>query len=352
MPGMNFIVSLGYLSWGLNDQRTHHVGSVAQQEGTLMHEFGHNLDLHHGGNNDFNYKPNYISVMNYIFQLGSRVERPLDYSNCSLISLNENNLNESQGMGANCYAERLTVIKCPAPGMTVVVGGSKNWDFATDDDSNEMGLANDINGNNRGDCVNSKQILTSHDDWKNIEYIVNNVNFGDMSFEIGENLEERSNIFVENGSSPMTNQIREPELSSDDMKEQLASVVMEIGNAIDALNDNSVSLDNIESAGSISNHTEETEALAAKDFLKIELGISDDTFDLEEADLISPENSVITLIENDNLTGARQQLEEFKSYLDSSQGGDVADEVITNATAQTEILSLITYAQEIIKSQE
>ena len=32
LPGMNFIVSLGHESWGLNDIGTHHVGSMVQQE--------------------------------------------------------------------------------------------------------------------------------------------------------------------------------------------------------------------------------------------------------------------------------------------------------------------------------
>jgi hypothetical protein len=34
-----------------------------------MHEFGHNLGLDHGGNEGKNYKPNYVSVMNYLYQL-------------------------------------------------------------------------------------------------------------------------------------------------------------------------------------------------------------------------------------------------------------------------------------------
>lgn len=38
--------------------------------GTLMHEFGHNLNLQHGGNTSVNCKPNYISVMNYDLQFG------------------------------------------------------------------------------------------------------------------------------------------------------------------------------------------------------------------------------------------------------------------------------------------
>ena len=42
---------------------------INMQASTLMHEFGHNLGLRHGGNENTNYKPNYVSVMNYLYQL-------------------------------------------------------------------------------------------------------------------------------------------------------------------------------------------------------------------------------------------------------------------------------------------
>ena len=35
--------------------------------GVLMHELGHNLGLRHGGDEDMQYKPNYLSVMNYLY---------------------------------------------------------------------------------------------------------------------------------------------------------------------------------------------------------------------------------------------------------------------------------------------
>lgn len=38
--------------------------------GTVMHELGHNLELRHGGDNNDNCKPNYVSVMNYDHQFG------------------------------------------------------------------------------------------------------------------------------------------------------------------------------------------------------------------------------------------------------------------------------------------
>ena len=40
--------------------------------GTILHELGHTLNLHHGGNEDNNCKPNYVSGMNYDNQFGIR----------------------------------------------------------------------------------------------------------------------------------------------------------------------------------------------------------------------------------------------------------------------------------------
>lgn len=42
---------------------------INMQASTVMHEFGHNLGLRHGGFENANYKPNYLSVMNYMYQL-------------------------------------------------------------------------------------------------------------------------------------------------------------------------------------------------------------------------------------------------------------------------------------------
>jgi hypothetical protein len=75
---------------------------ATDQAGTLMHELGHNLGLHHGGDDDLLNKPNYLSVMNYNFQLTglmrSDLSFVLDFSRFS-ISLNESALDETHGFG-------------------------------------------------------------------------------------------------------------------------------------------------------------------------------------------------------------------------------------------------------------
>ena len=91
-PGSDFIVSLG------------NFGSVTdmQTAGTFMHELGHALGLDHGGSDGDNNKPNYPSVMNYLWQL-SGIRRGgvflLDYSRVALAVLKEAGLNEAIGLG-------------------------------------------------------------------------------------------------------------------------------------------------------------------------------------------------------------------------------------------------------------
>jgi hypothetical protein len=94
IPGNDFIVTMNRC-----DPSDNGVGN------TIMHELGHNLYLRHGGYEDFNCKPNYNSVMNYLFQfpgidtdcdgVGDDI---LDYSRGSLAQLDENSLDESIGL--------------------------------------------------------------------------------------------------------------------------------------------------------------------------------------------------------------------------------------------------------------
>jgi len=94
IPASDFLVTLG--GWSGD------VGTVNQQAGTLMHELGHGLSFKHGGNDHGNYKPNYISIMNYAFQTrGVRIsglDGNFDYSRFQLPSLNEAHLDETLGL--------------------------------------------------------------------------------------------------------------------------------------------------------------------------------------------------------------------------------------------------------------
>ena len=91
----DFIVTLG--DWPTPG------GTLLEQTGTFMHELGHNLGLRHGGDDDINTKPNYLSIMNYsfsnvgVFQPLGR-QRSFDYSRTLLPPLDERNLDEFVGI--------------------------------------------------------------------------------------------------------------------------------------------------------------------------------------------------------------------------------------------------------------
>lgn len=71
--GNDLIVSLG--EWGLSSNTTSNTNRLINfQASTLMHELGHNLGLLHGGNENDNNKPNYFSIMNYLYQLNGLSE--------------------------------------------------------------------------------------------------------------------------------------------------------------------------------------------------------------------------------------------------------------------------------------
>ncbi|MBI3785022.1 MAG: thrombospondin type 3 repeat-containing protein [Deltaproteobacteria bacterium] len=99
--GNDFMVTLG--SWP--DEAGNPVGTVADQAGTFMHELGHNLGLNHGGppltaaaQQLINRKPNYLSVMNYSFQVAS-INGRFDYSRSQAPTLDESQLSEADGTG-------------------------------------------------------------------------------------------------------------------------------------------------------------------------------------------------------------------------------------------------------------
>jgi Immunoglobulin I-set domain len=68
LPGNDFIVTMG--NWGFSTTAGSALNMlINMQASTVMHELGHNLGLMHGGFENTNYKPNYWSVMNYLYQL-------------------------------------------------------------------------------------------------------------------------------------------------------------------------------------------------------------------------------------------------------------------------------------------
>ncbi|MEU7873056.1 PxKF domain-containing protein [Dactylosporangium sp. NPDC049140] len=153
----DLIVSLGSFTNG--------TGTDNEQAGTLMHELGHNLGLHHGGGDDTNYKPNYLSIMSYGFQLGGVIKGGVagtfDYSRSALGNLNESSLSEPAGIGAAGYGTRHW---CPASGTYVAVnnaGGAIDWNCNSN--TTDTGVSFDIN-NDGGNST-----LSGYNDWANLK---------------------------------------------------------------------------------------------------------------------------------------------------------------------------------------
>ena len=136
-----------------------------------MHELGHTLGLHHGGSDDEGFKPNYFSVMNYLWQMPDGRYGPwkLDFSRSALPSLDENNLTEAAGIGGRPNA---TVPIGPgdfANGVFDIVdeNGPVNWDGVGG--TTGVNIARNINSQDPGATGHLTE-LVGHEDWSELIY--------------------------------------------------------------------------------------------------------------------------------------------------------------------------------------
>jgi uncharacterized repeat protein (TIGR01451 family) len=167
LPGNDFQVSLGGWNAGAGDTdgdgvADQDVGTVAQQTGTLIHELGHNLNLQHGGGDSVNRKPNYLSAMNYAFQMSGipptdpdgaagPLQGRVDYSGVALANLTETALNEPAGIGDGTDN---TAFRCPNFNSATAAGNAAiDWDCDVPANATENNITNDINGDRI--CVNA-----------------------------------------------------------------------------------------------------------------------------------------------------------------------------------------------------
>jgi hypothetical protein len=157
----DFIVSLG--AFGLQE-----VGDTQSQAGTFMHELGHNLGLRHGGSDDVNFKPNYVSVMNYFFQLdGLPINGEpgnFDYSRFA-IDADENTLGREHGLNVQValaiYGSQYYCAN-QSNSMTIdSIGAPVDWDCSG-------ALTGTVKADINGDRLFSA--LKGFDDWQAIRF--------------------------------------------------------------------------------------------------------------------------------------------------------------------------------------
>lgn len=147
--GRGFIVTVGPRFWGKS-------ATPDVRVATFVHELGHNLGMSHGGTDSVNYKPNYMSVMNYRYQLRG-LERAdgtkyFSYSTRAYKDLDETKLDEKTGFGRNAYG--------------FYYNGKPAWeaiDFNGNGKIDDEPVEADINGDGK------KTVLTAPNDLKTLK---------------------------------------------------------------------------------------------------------------------------------------------------------------------------------------
>ena len=147
--GRGFIVTVGPRFWGKSATSDVRVA-------TFVHELGHTLGMSHGGTDSVNFKPNYISIMNYRYHLRG-LERAdgtkyFGYSTRAYKDLDETKLDEKTGFGRNAYG--------------LYYNGKPAWeaiDFNGNGKIDDEPVEADINGDGK------KTVLTAPNDLKTLK---------------------------------------------------------------------------------------------------------------------------------------------------------------------------------------
>ncbi|WBQ07958.1 hypothetical protein [Kribbella sp. CA-293567] len=159
IPNDTFIVTMGpKCNWTVTENRN---------VGTFIHELGHDLGLTHGGTDHANYKPNYLSVMNYFFQFDG-VPRTsgsnwFSYSSFAPPALNETSLRESVGLNTATASTWKTKWKCPNGSTRTSGAANAGIDWNCDGDTVDT-TSTSINGDT------SKTTLSAQNNWANIKF--------------------------------------------------------------------------------------------------------------------------------------------------------------------------------------
>jgi hypothetical protein len=223
IPGGYFMVTLGgnrsggTPCWG-GDGNGFSVGTTPQQAGTFLHELGHTLGLLHGGvPGEVHEKPNYLSVMNYAFQMctvptssNGAIPGLCDYSRIELDPLNETSLDEcvnidpsgTLGFGpfnwdgdnliegaSNCQGNASNVVAdtnrdgvCIEPGPNQTLSTPDAGDDIVKDsiqivdgrnrvcNTTKLAGSDDVQATANGVTPPQPDVLPSFDDWANLKF--------------------------------------------------------------------------------------------------------------------------------------------------------------------------------------
>lgn len=166
IAGNDLMISLG----GWSNVGGHPRGNADHQASTFMHELGHTLGLRHGGIDNVNCKPNYLSIMSYSLSFDGNpvVGRPLDYSRRQLPTLNEDHLNEPagiQGPAGLKTSYRHPVLPRSVPRKVVPADQPIDWNL--NGKPTDLNVAVDITG----DCdTTGESVLRGAEDWNHLQY--------------------------------------------------------------------------------------------------------------------------------------------------------------------------------------
>lgn len=160
IPSDSFVVTLGL--WGAD-------ATPDAKVGTFVHEFGHALGQKHGGDDHANYEPNYLSVMNYSFQISGVLRTGttppyFGYSSVKLPSLKESKLDERKGLRSSAARTYRAKWVCPGAFFAMTTGrADRNVDWNCDGRISSS-VSADIN------YSGARTTLGSWNNWGNLVY--------------------------------------------------------------------------------------------------------------------------------------------------------------------------------------
>jgi hypothetical protein len=170
VPGSDLVVALGNnFDQGLGLP-------LALWAGTFMHELGHNFGLMHGGvypppQGCLTQKPNYVSVMDYLYQGGICTTAScdandpstyrIDYSDETLPTLNEADLNEPAGVGSTLHPNDIIEYCGLGIGCSATARASGPIDWNLDGNTTDLHAQGDIDDDGSSGAV----MLSGFNDW-------------------------------------------------------------------------------------------------------------------------------------------------------------------------------------------